>query len=82
MGSGTISGKGDPGSYGALIEQTENGQRPLSLANGEERTFLLDGDTITFRGACDNVNGNLVGFGECSGTIQPAIEFDASYYKR
>jgi fumarylacetoacetase len=82
MGSGTISGKGDSASYGALIEQTENGQRPLGLANGEERTFLLDGDTITFRGVCDNGSGNLVGFGECAGTIHPTAEFDSSYYKR
>ena len=82
LGSGTISGKGDHGSFGALLEQTENGQMPIKFDNGEERTFILDGDTITFRGVCDNGSGNLVGFGECAGTILPAKKFDASYYTR
>ncbi|KIW06753.1 fumarylacetoacetase [Verruconis gallopava] len=82
IGSGTISGKGDPSTFGALLEQTENGKVSLKLNNGEERTFLLDGDTVTFRGVCDNGSGNLVGFGECSGTIQPAFNFDQAYFSR
>jgi fumarylacetoacetase len=82
LGSGTISGKGDRSSYGALLEQTENAQIPIELENGESRTFLEDGDTITFNGVCDNGSGNLVGFGQCAGTILPAKSFDASYYTR
>lgn len=82
LGSGTISGKGDPGSYGALLEQTENAKNPINFDNGEVRTFIEDGDTITFRGVCDNGSGNLVGFGECSGTVLPARTFDTSYYTR
>jgi fumarylacetoacetase len=82
MGSGTISGKGDHAAFGALLEQTENGQLSLKLDNGEERTFLEDGDTITFRGVCDDGSGNLVGFGECAGTILPAAEFDVAYFTR
>jgi fumarylacetoacetase len=75
MGSGTISGKDDRDSYGALLEQTENGQIPVKLDGGEERTFILDGDTITFRGVCGDDQEKLVGFGECSGTILPAVQF-------
>jgi fumarylacetoacetase len=75
MGSGTISGKDDRDSYGALLEQTENGQIPVKLDGGEERTFILDGDTITFKGVCGEDQDKLVGFGECSGTILPAVQF-------
>ncbi|KAF2428874.1 fumarylacetoacetate hydrolase FahA [Tothia fuscella] len=75
MGSGTISGKDDRDSYGALLEQTENGQIPIKFDSGEERTFLLDGDTITFTGVCGNDPEQLVGFGECSGMILPAVKF-------
>ncbi|QDS74651.1 hypothetical protein FKW77_009299 [Venturia effusa] len=75
MGSGTISGKGDPTSYGALLEQTENGQVPIKFDSGEERTFLLDGDTITFRGTCGDDPNHLVGFGSCTGKILPAVKF-------
>jgi fumarylacetoacetase len=82
MGSGTISGKGDRGAFGALLEQTENGQLSLKLDNGEERTFLEDGDTITFTGVCDNGSNNRVGFGECSGMITPAFTFDKAYFTR
>jgi fumarylacetoacetase len=75
MGSGTISGKDDRASYGALLEQTENGQIPIKFDSGEERTFLLDGDTITFQGVCGDDPTSLVGFGQCAGTILPAKKF-------
>lgn len=75
MGSGTISGKDDPASYGALLEQTENGKVPIKFESGEERTFLLDGDTITFRGVCGDDPNSLVGFGQCAGKILPAVKF-------
>lgn len=67
--SGTISGP-SPGSYGSLLELTWNGQRPLQLDPGIERTFLQDGDTIIMRGhgIKDNVR---IGFGECKGQILP-----------
>lgn len=75
LGSGTISGKDDLASYGALLEQTENGQVPIKFDSGEERTFLLDGDTITFRGVCGDDPNSLVGFGTCTGEILPAVKF-------
>lgn len=68
--SGTISGP-SPGSYGSLLELTWNGQKPLHLADGSERTFIEDGDTVIMRGHAEK-NGVRIGFGECSGQILPA----------
>jgi fumarylacetoacetase len=65
--SGTISGS-EPGSYGSLIELTWGGRDPLELADGSQRTFLEDGDTVVLRGRC----GDRVSFGEVRGTIVPA----------
>jgi fumarylacetoacetase len=48
MASGTISGA-EPGSEGSLIELTWNGERPLRLPDGSERTFLEDGDEVVLR---------------------------------
>ncbi|GIV36063.1 MAG: fumarylacetoacetase [Cyclobacteriaceae bacterium] len=67
MASGTISGS-DPGSYGSLLELTWNGTRPIRLPNGEERTFLKDGDTVIFRAYAEK-DGVRIGFGECKGEI-------------
>ena len=63
--SGTISGP-DPGSEGSLIELTWNGERPVRLADGSERTFLEDGDEVVLRGRAGDVE-----LGEVRGTIQP-----------
>jgi fumarylacetoacetase len=65
--SGTISGA-EPGSRGSLLELTWGGRDPVRLADGSERTFLEDGDTVTLRGRC----GDTVSFGEVTGTISPA----------
>lgn len=66
--SGTISGP-SPGSYGSLLELTWNGANVLTLADGSERTFLEDGDTVIMRGYAEK-NGVRVGFGECRGRIE------------
>ena len=74
LGSGTISGT-EPGSQGSLLEQSHGGKQPLKLADSDEtRTFLQDGDTIVIRGSCKKDGIGRVGFGECRGTIRPAIE--------
>jgi fumarylacetoacetase len=64
--SGTISGS-EPGTFGSLIELTQGGRTPLRLADGVERTFLEDGDTVVIRG-----RGGAVSFGEVRGRISPA----------
>ncbi|KAG6035917.1 hypothetical protein E4U41_005884 [Claviceps citrina] len=71
LGSGTITGD-VPGSEGSLLEQTQGGKTALQLPGGEERKFLQDGDTLTIRGWAGQ-QGALVGFGEVTGTIQPAL---------
>lgn len=73
MGSGTISGK-NKSEKGCMLEQSENGKASIALSGGEERVFLQDGDTITITGVCGGEEGTLVGFGECSGKILPAID--------
>jgi fumarylacetoacetase len=67
LGSGTISGQTRE-SLGSLLEQSLNGKEPIELENGEERTFLEDGDEITIRGVWRRDGGN-VGFGNCFGKI-------------
>lgn len=71
LGSGTISGT-EPGSQGSMLEVTRGGKEAIKLADGQERQFLLDGDTVTFSGICGTEETGLVGFGECSGKIVPA----------
>jgi fumarylacetoacetase len=72
FGSGTLSGP-RPEQAGSLLELTEGGKRPIQLANGEQRTFVLDGDTITLRGHCAREGFRRIGFGDCSATVLPAV---------
>jgi len=74
MGSGTISGP-TPNSYGSLLEITWNATKPLTLANGEERTFIQDGDTLIMKGFCQK-DGLRIGFGEVTGKVLPAVQFN------
>ncbi len=74
MGSGTISGP-TPDSYGSLLEITWNATKPLTLSNGEQRTFIHDGDTVIMKGHCEK-DGLRIGFGEVTGKILPALQFD------
>jgi fumarylacetoacetase len=67
LASGTISGP-TPDAYGSLLELTWRGTRPLSLPNGETRTFLADGDRLTLTGWAQG-DGYRVGLGEVSGQI-------------
>jgi len=76
IGSGTISGPGKS-ERGSLLELSWGGKEPLTLNTGETRSFLEDGDTVTLLGAA-NGDGYKIGFGECVGTIKPAINFPAA----
>jgi fumarylacetoacetase len=71
LGSGTISGPAE-GERGCLLELTWKGERPLALAGGAARTFLLDGDEVLMRGWCER-DGLRIGFGECRGVVLPAL---------
>jgi fumarylacetoacetase len=70
LGSGTLSGP-SPEQAGSLLELTSGGKKSISLPNGETRTFLEDGDTLTLRGYCEREGAVRIGFGEASGTILP-----------
>ncbi|WP_382152576.1 fumarylacetoacetase [Hydrogenophaga sp. ANAO-22] len=70
LGSGTLSGPA-PEQGGSLLELTQGGQRPLTLANGETLGFLADGDTIVLRAHCEREGYRRIGFGECRGTVLP-----------
>jgi len=69
LGTGTISGPGDM--YGSMMEISLNGKNPFTLPSGEQRSFILDGDTLIMRGWAQG-NGYRIGFGDCSGLILPA----------
>lgn len=72
FGSGTLSGP-SLDQAGALIEITQGGKAPITLPNGETRTFLDDGDTVVIRGWCRKDGTARIGFGECVGTVLAAI---------
>lgn len=71
LGSGTISGP-EKGNRGSLLELSWGGKEPFTLATGETRSFIEDGDTLVLRGGAQG-NGFRVGFGDCSGQVQPAL---------
>ena len=68
LGSGTLSGP-EPDQAGSLLELTMGGKQPITLPNGERRTFLEDGDTLTLRGWCERAGAVRIGLGEVSGTV-------------
>ena len=72
FGSGTMSGP-SPDSAGALIELTQGGKQPITLDNGETRTFLKDGDTVVMRAWCDKPGAQRIGFGELRSSVLPAL---------
>ncbi|PIE13088.1 MAG: fumarylacetoacetase [Rhodobacterales bacterium] len=72
LGSGTISGPTKT-EYGSLMELSWAGREPFTLPTGEVRSFLEDGDTMTLRGNARG-DGYTIGFGDCVGTILPALE--------
>ncbi|MFT3777835.1 MAG: fumarylacetoacetase [Ottowia sp.] len=71
LGTGTLSGP-TLDSACALIELTTGGKNPLQLPNGEQRTWLEDGDSVILRGWCEKPGAARIGFGECVGTVLPA----------
>lgn len=72
IGTGTISGPRDE-ELSSMLELTAGGNRPVTLPNGENRSFLADGDEIVFKGRCQRENFASIGFGSCTGTIIEAL---------
>ncbi len=71
LGTGTLSGP-SPAQGGSLLELSAGGKRPLTLSNGEQRSFLEDGDTVILKAFCERAGARRIGFGECRGTMLPA----------
>jgi len=72
LGTGTISAPTDEGLC-SLLEISAGGRRPLTLTSGETRRFLEDGDTVIMRARCRREGFASIGFGECRGTVVPAL---------
>jgi len=74
LGSGTLSGP-DPAQGASMLELSLGGKQPLTLPNGETRSFLEDGDTLVIRGRCERAGFRRIGFGECSASVLPAVDW-------
>ena len=72
LASGTVSGP-EKDSRGCLLERTWRGTEPLTLGDGTERKFLLDGDEVIMRGHCRRAGRPRIGFGECRGIVGAAL---------
>jgi len=70
IGTGTISGP-DRSQLSSFMELTMAGKEPFSVSDGEQRTFLQDGDEVILAGRCERAPYVSIGFGECRGTIAP-----------
>ena len=71
LGTGTISTP-DPTGLGSLLEATKGGAEPITLATGETRGFLEDGDEVTLSATARADGFASIGFGSCSGIVVAA----------
>jgi fumarylacetoacetase len=71
LGSGTLSGP-QPEQAGSMLELAQAGKQPLTLPSGETRTFLADGDVLSFKAWCQRSGARRIGFGVCEGRVTPA----------
>jgi len=72
IGSGTCSGP-QIEAAGCLIETLSAG--PLTLADGSPHGWLEDGETVMLRARAEREGFRSIGFGECRGTVQPALSW-------
>jgi fumarylacetoacetase len=72
VATGTVSGPQDE-ARACLAELTAVGTQPLSLADGEQRTFLEDGDELSLHARAQRPGQTTIGFGECRGIVVPAL---------
>jgi fumarylacetoacetase len=73
IASGTISGP-EKENRGCLLELTWKGTEPLRLPNGEQRTFLEDGDEVILAGYAEREGFVRIGLGTCRGIVAPAAD--------
>lgn len=68
LASGTVSGA-EAGTQGCLLELTQRGTQPITLPNGETRSFLIEGDEVILRGYCERQGYRKIGLGDCRGVV-------------
>ncbi|HEY7807014.1 MAG TPA: fumarylacetoacetase [Croceibacterium sp.] len=68
LGTGTLSSKARE-TFGSMLELSEGGKSPLTLANGETRSFLEDGDEVIMTARAARDGCRTIGFGECRARI-------------
>jgi fumarylacetoacetase len=68
LGTGTQSGP-SPAEAGSLVELSAGGKKPIRLGDGEQRSFLEDGDTLILKAWCERPGAARIGFGEARGRI-------------
>lgn len=66
--SGTVTGP-SPEQRGSLLELSWGGTEPLRLDDGQERTFLQDGDHVAISATAPGAGGDTISFGAVEGTI-------------
>jgi len=71
IATGTVSGAADE-ARACLVEITRLGAEPLTLPDGTKRVMLEDGDVLSLHGKAKADGYVPIGFGECSGKINPA----------
>ena len=71
LGTGTLSAPGEHG-YGSLLEKTHMGKQPFALGRRADMTWLRDGDSVRMTALAQG-EGFCIGFGECEGTVLPAL---------
>ena len=71
LGTGTLSGP-LPGQSGSLLELTRGGREPIALGDGQQRSFLADGDAVTLKARCSRPGARSIGFGPCVGSVAAA----------
>lgn len=71
LGSGTQSGPTHE-EAGSLLELSRGGKEKITLSNGEQRSFLEDGDNVIMRGWCEKSGFARIGFGSVESTVLPA----------
>ena len=71
LGTGTLSTP-DASGLGSLLELTNGGKAAITLANGETRTFLEDGDEVILGGTARADGHVAIGFGACTAVVLPS----------
>jgi fumarylacetoacetase len=69
IASGTVSGPGDL-EHGCLLESSLGGKKALKMEDGSTRTYLEDGDVVSFTGKPGVIGKSGVGFGQCVGEVR------------